>query len=100
MQGQKEQALGGLDDLLAHYDSPKDLRKTRLVVTYVFIQLIAGDLAEAEVSNRRLRNVATHGRYAYAEAWCEHLQGLVHLHRHELETAVEKAKALGILLHP
>jgi LuxR family maltose regulon positive regulatory protein len=89
MQGQKEQALRGLDDLLAHYDSPKDLRKTRLVVTYVFIHLITGDLAEAEVSNRRLREVATRGRYAYAEAWVAYLQGLIHLHRHELEAAVE-----------
>jgi LuxR family maltose regulon positive regulatory protein len=89
MQGQKEQALRGLDDLLAHYDSPKDLRKTRLLVTYVFIQLINGDLAEAEVSNRRFWNVTTHGRYAYAEAWAAYLQGLVHLQRHELASAVE-----------
>jgi len=28
MRGQKEQALCGLNDLLAHYDSPKDVRKT------------------------------------------------------------------------
>ena len=92
MQGQKEHALCGLDDLLAHYDSPNDMLKTRLVVTYVFVHLIAGDLAKAEVANRRLRNLAISGRYAYAEAWVVYLQGLIHLHRNELEAAVESLR--------
>jgi LuxR family maltose regulon positive regulatory protein len=89
MEGQEEQALRGLDDLIAHYDSPDDLRKTRLVVTYVFIHIVSGDLAEAEVSNQRLMDIATRGQYAYAEAWVTYLQGLIHLHRNELEAAVE-----------
>lgn len=89
MQGQKEQALRGLDDLIVHYDSPNELRKSRLVVTYVFIYLLTGDLAKAEVSNRRLRNIATRSRSVYAEAWATYLQGLIHLHRNELEAAVE-----------
>ena len=52
MEGRKEQALGGLDDLLLHYDSTEDLRKTRLQVTYVFIHIISGDLGQAEAANR------------------------------------------------
>ena len=88
MIGRKEQALQGLDRLLGTYRLPDDLRKTRLLVTYVFIHLIAGDLGAAELSNRRLKQVADSGHYAYAVAWCDYLQGNIHLQRNELDAAV------------
>ena len=88
MIGRKEQALQALDRLLATYRSPNDLRKTRLLVTYVFIHLIAGDLDAADQTNQRLKQVADSARYAYAVAWCDSLQGNIHLHRNELDAAV------------
>ena len=88
MIGRKEQALQGLDRLLGTYRSPDDLRKTRLLVTYVFIHLIAGDLGAAELSNRRLKQVADSAHFAYAEAWCDYLQGNIHLRRNQLDAAV------------
>ena len=45
------------------------------------IHIISGDLAEAEIPNKYLRDIATAGGYAYAEAWSDYLQGLIHLHR-------------------
>ena len=89
MVGQMEYAIGGLDDLLARYDSPEDLRKTRLLITYVFIHFIAGDLHQAKSANRRLREVVKRGEYAYVRAWTDHMQGLIHLQRCEWEGAVE-----------
>ncbi|MGB5831610.1 MAG: LuxR C-terminal-related transcriptional regulator [Thiohalocapsa sp.] len=88
MIGRKEQALKGLDRLLGTYRSPNDLRKTRLLVTYVFIYLIAGDLGAADQTNQRLKQVSESARYAYAVAWCDYLQGNIHLHRNELDAAV------------
>jgi len=89
MVGQKEHAIRSLDDLLAHYDSPEELRKTRLLITYVFIHFISGNLVEAEMSNRRLWKVVEHNKYVYVWAWTTHMQGLIHLHRCEWEAAVE-----------
>jgi LuxR family maltose regulon positive regulatory protein len=87
--GRKEQAVRGLDDLVAHYDSPQELRKTRLLVTYVFIHYLSCDLQKAELANRRLEEVAWRCDYAYAKAWTQHLQGLIHLQRCEWEAAIE-----------
>ena len=89
MQGRKEQALRGLDDLITHYDSPNELRRSRLLVTYVYIHLTAGDLAKAGVSNRKLLKIAAQGQSAYVEGWAAYLQGLIHLHKNELEAAVD-----------
>jgi LuxR family transcriptional regulator, maltose regulon positive regulatory protein len=89
MQGRKERALRGLDDLIVHYDSLNMLQRSRLLVTYVYVHLTAGDLAKAGVSNRKLLNVATESRSAYVEGWVAYLQGLIHLHKNELEAAVE-----------
>ena len=88
MIGRKEQALQGLDRLLGTYQSQNDLRKTRLLVTYVFIHLIAGDLGAADQTNQRLKQVADSARYAYAMAWCDYLQGNIHLRRNQLDAAV------------
>ncbi len=88
MVGQTSDAVSGLNDLVKHYDSPEDLRKTRLLVSYVFIHFIAGDLSLAEMANERLRAVAVAGNYAYAIAWSDYMQGQIHLCRHELDAAV------------
>ncbi|MGB5251319.1 MAG: LuxR C-terminal-related transcriptional regulator, partial [Sedimenticolaceae bacterium] len=89
MVGRKEQALLGLDELLASYQSTNDLRKTRLLVTYVFVYLISVDLPAAEFANQRLKMVVDRNHYVYAEAWYDYLQGAIHLCRGEFDTAVE-----------
>ncbi len=88
MIGRKEEALRILDRLLATYRSQSDLRKPRLLITYVFIYLIAGDLGAAVLSNRRLEKVVGNAHYAYVKAWCDYLQGSIHLRRKELDAAV------------
>jgi len=89
MVGRKAQALDFLNDLLANHDSPQVLRKSRLLITYVFVHVIAGDLGQAMAANRRLWQVVKDGRYAYVWTWCAHMQGLIHLYRGEWEAAVE-----------
>lgn len=89
MTGAKQQGISYLDELITRYDSPEELRKTRLLVTYVFIRFIDADLAEAELANARLRELAELGAYAYAQAWSDHMQGLIHLQRGEWDSALE-----------
>ena len=89
MVGREEQALRFLIDLVARYDSPTDLRKTRQVVTIVMIHLISGNLSAADAVNHQLRAIAKGGGYGYATAWSHYLQGLIHLARWELDAAVE-----------
>ena len=75
--------------MLGSYQSPNELRKTRLLVTYVFIHLISADLPAAGIANQRLKMVVDRNHYAYAEAWYDYLQGIIHLCRYELDRAVE-----------
>jgi len=89
MVGRKQQALRTLDELLAHYDSPQPLRKTRLLISYVFIHFIDADLSAAELANRRLREVGERGDYPYVRAWTDYMQGLIHLQRGEWPGAME-----------
>ena len=89
MVGRKQQGVRTLDELLIHYDSPEELRKTRLLITYVFIHLIDADLAKADLANRRLREVVERGGYAYVQAWADQLQGLIHLQRGEWDAAID-----------
>jgi LuxR family maltose regulon positive regulatory protein len=87
--GKKQQAVRTLDELLTHYDSPEEVRKTRLLITYVYIHLIDADLVEADRANRRFREVVERGGYAYVRAWADYLQGLIHLQRGEWDAAAE-----------
>ena len=89
MVGRKKRALDSLSESLESYQSPNELRKTRLLVSYVFVHLISADLPAAGIANQRLKMVVDRNRYAYAEAWNDYLQGIIHLCRYELDAAVE-----------
>jgi LuxR family maltose regulon positive regulatory protein len=89
MVGRKQQAIRFLDELLIHYDSPEELRKTRLLISYVFVHFLDADLAKADLATRRLREVAERAGYAYARAWADFMQGLIHLQRGEWDAATE-----------
>ena len=87
MVGRTESAMSDLNELLEQYDSPDNVRKTRLLITYVFVHFLSGDLKAAERANNRLRMVAEADEYAYAVAWADYMQGQIHLYRYELEEA-------------
>jgi LuxR family maltose regulon positive regulatory protein len=88
----KEQAIRKLDDLLKSYPPPHDLRRTRLLAALVYVDLISGDLAQAETYNRLLHETSVVKDYAHAEAWSAYLQGLIHLYRYELDAAIQHLK--------
>ena len=89
MQGQKEDAVKTLTDLLYHKQPPFSVRKTRLLVTLVYIHIISGDLDNAFVANQQLFDFATKNNYIYAKVWSVYLKGLIHFYRNELDKAID-----------
>ena len=89
MQGQKEDAVKTLTDLLYHKQPPFSVRKTRLLVTLVYIHIISGDLDNAFVANQQLFDFATKNNYIYAKVWSVYLKGLIHFYRNELGMAID-----------
>lgn len=89
MVGQQEGAVETLNGLLNANPPPRELRKTYLLTTYVFMHVVSGDLTIAESFNRQVREAAMEGRYAQMVAWTDYLEGLIHLYRYELEAAIE-----------
>ena len=88
MQGQKEKVLNRLDDLLRHYKPSQSVRKTCLLVTLVYIHIIASELDEALVANQQLYDFATKGNHKYAIVWSVYLQGLIHFYKNDLQKAI------------
>jgi LuxR family maltose regulon positive regulatory protein len=102
MEGQKEEAIQVLSDLLHEYQAPDNLRKTRLIVSLVYMHIISGDLTEALTANQQLMDVATGSDYLYAGAWSLYLHGLIHFQSNELDDAVyyfKRAKEKRFILH-
>jgi LuxR family maltose regulon positive regulatory protein len=96
MEGRDEAALRHLADVTRAGGSAPPVQKTRWLVTSVYVQIIAGRLAEAEVASRRLEDVASAGRCAYALVWSRYLAGLVALLRNDLEEAIQQfSKSVG-----
>ena len=89
MVGRKEEGLRFLDDLLVHSESLEPMREARLVITRVFIHVVAGDLLGAEVANRRTWEIVKRGSPAYVPIWTSYIQAVIHLQRCEWEAAVK-----------
>ncbi|MGC1952479.1 MAG: LuxR C-terminal-related transcriptional regulator, partial [Gammaproteobacteria bacterium] len=87
LQGQHTLAARELNDLLCSHQGQHGLR-ARLLATIVFIHIISGDLAKAFMVNRQLREVFNKCHDPYARAWMSYLQGLIHLFRNELNSAI------------
>jgi LuxR family maltose regulon positive regulatory protein len=87
MQGQKERVLNELSDLL-HNQPLNDLRKVRVMVSLVYVNIISGDLTVAAALNQQLRNFAISINCATHVAWSLYIQGLVHFCRNELDMAI------------
>jgi LuxR family maltose regulon positive regulatory protein len=88
MQGQKQRAVGTLNDLLYLHRCPETIRITRLQVTLVYIHIISGDLTEALLASKQLYDFAAKKGYTYARVWSAYLQGLIHFYRNDLEAAI------------
>ncbi|MGB5304127.1 MAG: AAA family ATPase, partial [Gemmatimonadota bacterium] len=82
------QARRAIEDWLKTCPSRDLARRTRLLCTLVFIDLIAGNLADAEIHNRMFISDSGSGDFAHSLAWGEYLRGLIHLHRYELNETV------------
>lgn len=89
MIGNRQEAIRFLDDLLSHFDSMQELRKSRLLYAYVMIYLRAGDLHGAGLAAQRLQMFVESGESVYARAWTDYMTGIIHLSRCEWEAAVE-----------
>jgi len=89
MVGREEEGMRFLDDLLAHSESLEAMREARLAISRVFIHVVAGDLLDAELANRRMWEVVNRGSPAYVRIWTSYIQGVIHLQRCEWEAAVE-----------
>jgi len=89
MVGRREQAMCFLDDQLADCDPAQEERRARLLFARVFIHVVAGELPEAELAQRRLRQVVERGGSAYTRLWTDYMQGVIHLNRCEWEAAAE-----------
>jgi len=89
MEGQEETALETLADLLYRDELPHSVRRTRLLVTVVYLHIISGNLDAALTANQQLLDVSTKSRYGYAIAWSMYLNGLIALYRNDLQTAIQ-----------
>ncbi len=89
MVGRQEEGLRFLDELLANSRSLDPIRKARLLVSRVFIHLVAGDVVGADVANRRLWDHIKRDSWAYGRTWTSYVQGVIHLQRCEWEAAAE-----------
>ncbi|MCJ7500721.1 LuxR C-terminal-related transcriptional regulator, partial [bacterium] len=92
MEGRKEEAVTFLNDLLTSRRGPQGVSRTRLLVTFVYIHIIAGDLDQAVEANRHLLEFSTRGGYEYARVWAVYLQGLIHFYRNNMEMAKDHFK--------
>ena len=88
MQGRKEEAVHTLNDLLYHQRQTPSVRKTRLIVTLVYIHIISGELDEALVVNQQLYEFATEYKYFYPLSWSVYLMGLIHFYQNDLGGAI------------
>jgi LuxR family maltose regulon positive regulatory protein len=88
MQFNKDDAINRLYDLFTTYQMDKSVRKTRLLITFVYIHIISGDLSDALIANQKLYDFSHKGDFLYAESWSRYLQGLIHFYQNDLDEAI------------
>ncbi len=89
MVGQEEHGLRVLNDILAGAPALDPMREARLLMSRVFIHVVAGDLLGAETANRRMWEIVRSGAPAYVRVWTSYMQGVIHLERCEWNDAAE-----------
>ncbi len=88
MEDQKQRVMSILITWLNDSASLDPLRETRLLLVLTYIHYIDADLASAEQYIPRQREVARAHGLENALAWCDYLEGLIHLQRGELDAAI------------
>ncbi len=88
MIGNKDEAIGRLHDLLTASQKDTSIRRTRLLITPVYIHILSGNLPDAILASQQLYYFSHKGEYLYAESWSIYLKGLVHFYRNNLDDAI------------
>ena len=88
MAGQTERAIRDLKRKIQATDASEGQLISRLVAGLAFIHLIGGDLAQARLEARRLRQVAEAFKMRLTLAWSVYMCACAHLHAGEFEAAL------------
>lgn len=102
MMGNHDEALVRLHDLLNTNQKDKSVKKTRLLITPVYIHILSGRLSDALLTNQQLYIFSHKRKYLYAESWSVYLKALIHFYRHNLDEAIThfgQAKDNKYILH-
>jgi len=87
MCGQKKEAVRRLNRWLYDEQVPHPGRQTKLLGTLIWIEVLSGNLIEADPLNRQLHELAIKSNNRYITAWTSYMQGYFHYFWNDLETA-------------
>ena len=88
MEGQQDRVARALADRLGDSLPCHPVRETRLLFGLAVVYQIAGDLERVQQYTQRMRVVATSHGLQLPLAWCDNIEGLLHLQRGELDAAI------------
>ena len=86
MTGQGKTAIQTFQRKL-YNETSEGTRKMRLLGSIIFIHLLSGELAKVDEAARHMKDMATRASNAFIKAWASYLQGIIHFHWNNLETA-------------
>jgi LuxR family maltose regulon positive regulatory protein len=98
MQGQKEMVLNELSHLLYHQPL-NDIRKVRVMLSCVCINIVSGDLTVADTLNQQLRKFVISIESTTNFALSLYFQGVIHYCRNELDMAIDYLGQAAELIH-
>lgn len=100
MEGEKERVIQRLSDIL--YQKSLNLeRKFRVMIGLIWIHIMSGDLSSAATLNTQLGAASRDKNEVTFNSWSLYNQGLIHLHRNELQEAIthlSQATEYGFLM--
>lgn len=91
MEGEKGLVLPVLSDVL-YQKSLNIERKYRVMISLIWIHIISGDLSNAATLNTQMGVVSRENNEVTFNSWSLYNQGLIHLHRNELQKAITLLK--------
>ena len=99
MEGQLDRVTRTITGWLGDPSPLHPARETRLLVTLIDVYQIAGDLERSQQCIQRMRVVAGSHDVQNPLAWCDYLEGLLHLQRGELDAAIRLLEESGVRKH-
>ncbi len=91
MQGEEERVLPVLSDVV-YQKSLNFERKYRVMISLIWIHIISGDLSNAATLNTQMGVASREKNEVTFNSWSLYNQGLIHLHRNELQKAITHLK--------